>query len=256
MDRKVTWLAPALGFLALVFHGEAFLLRAEGARTREHNRIVQLLDEVISMKDFQNPMTLKEAMGLLMENLAQNGKDLPTWVDVHSFRAEDPEQPVYDTQIQFSAYPRQMSARQVLERILGAVEPPKNHKGNGHAAFLVRDGTVVITTAKQASVEQLLQRRVLANFRDAPFSEAMEELSAMTGASIVLDNRLGDKLKTPISASLRNDVTLKSALHMLADMADLKVVFLPAGIYITHPFNADNMQKELTDKHKRAPQKK
>jgi hypothetical protein len=98
---------------------------------------------------------------------------------------------------------------------------------------------------------------VPAEFHNTPFSEAMEELSAITGASIVLDNRLGDKLKTPVTASLKNDVTLEAALRMLTDMADLKVVFLPAGIYVTHPFNAQNFEREMQEqKRPEASEKK
>jgi len=237
MKRHITR-AGLLLASCLALLGNLPQTRAQRPNVAENYRIVRLLDELVEMKDFQNPMSLKEAIGLLMEKCAGKGKDMPIHVDVASFRGKDPDgADLYATQVSFMPYPRQLPLSHVLETMLSKVKCP--------TTFLIRNGMVVVTTAKDASVKRLLQRKVMAEFANTPFSLAIEELSAQTGASIVLDNRLGDKLKAPVTASLRNDVTLEATLRMLADMTDLKVVFLPSGIYVSHPFNAHNMEREL-----------
>jgi hypothetical protein len=228
----------------LTLAAELSSLRADPLRVMENRQISTLLNEFLEMKDFQQPMSLKEALGCLMEKYALKGKELPIVVDQAAFKEENPEGAgVYDTQVQFQPFPVRMRTSMVLDLMLSKIDPP-----NG--TYLIRDGVVLVTTKKRASVRHLLEAKVLAEFHNTPFSEAMEELSAMTGASIVLDMRLGDKLKTPVSASLKNDVSLESALRMLTDMADLKLVCLPAGIYVTHPFNAQNLEREIQERKK------
>jgi hypothetical protein len=210
-----------------------------GPKAAENRALLQLLDtELVDLKDFQNPVTLKEALGMLMEQVQAKGKrQLVVLVNGEAFKKEGGDASVADTQIQFAPFPKQLAVGRVLELMVSRVKPG--------AAFVVRNGMVEITTSRQARTKCLLQERVTAHFQQTPFSEAVDELSALTGASIVLDIRLGDKLNVPVTASLRNDVTLKCALRMLADMANLKIVFLPSAIYITDPRNAQNMQKEL-----------
>src|SRR5205823_5369633 len=44
--------------------------------------LIKLMEEPLDMKDFQNPMTLKEALGLLSHKFAAKGKELPVLIDV------------------------------------------------------------------------------------------------------------------------------------------------------------------------------
>jgi hypothetical protein len=236
------WFFGAVLPLALVL-GTVPQARAQSRKAPENNFIVRLLDEPVEMKDFQQPMSMREALGLLMEKFETKGKPLPIVVDVASFRRENPESSVYDVQVNFQPYPKHFALAQVLQMMVAKAVQPE-------ATFLIRNGAVVITTKKERRQETLLKREVIAEFLNTPFTEAMEELSAVTGASIVVDLRLGDKLKSPVTASLRNDVTLEAALRMLSDMVDLKPVFLPGGVYITHPFNAENIQRELREYNK------
>src|SRR5262249_3004715 len=64
-------------------------------------RIAKLLEDTIDMKDFQAPMTLKEALGLLQDKLNARYKDedaLPILVDEGAFKEATPDAPdIYDT---------------------------------------------------------------------------------------------------------------------------------------------------------------
>jgi hypothetical protein len=200
-----------------------------------------LLHEFIDMKDFQAPMTLKEALGLIQDKLNAKFKEddiFPILIDAEAFKAEDPDAPdVYDTQVKFPPFPRRMSVATALRLVLSRIQSPK-------AAFLLRNGFVEVTTAKEASLKRLLRQKVMTNFERFPLAEAIEELSAQTGVSVILDPRLGDKLKKPITAALNNDVPLEGVLRLLADMAEVKLFLGDDVIYITSPANAETLEKE------------
>jgi len=244
MNRHIVRVVVALASVTLC---AANVQDAFGDRQKvaECTQLLRLLDEQVEMKDFQAPMSLKEAFWLLMEKFASKGKELPIIVEAAEFRKEHPDLEIYDQQVSFQPFPKRLALGKVLKMMLSKVT-------QADATFLIRDGAVVVTTEKETRLERLLQRKVIAEFINTPFADALEELSAGTGASIVMDVRVADKLKSPVTATLKNDVSLESALRMLADMVDLKVVVLPAGIYVTHPFHADNLEKELADRKKRA----
>ena len=65
--------------------------------------------------------------------------------------------------------------------------------------------------------------------------------------SIVLDPRAKEKVKTAVTARFNDDVAMQDALRMLTEMAELKIVYLVTGMYITTPEHARAMQKELKD---------
>ena len=60
-----------------------------------------------------------------------------------------------------------------------------------------------------------------------------------------MDARIKQKAQTPVTARFRNDVALQDAVRMLTDMAELKIVYLVTGMYVTTPEHAQVMQKEL-----------
>src|SRR5262249_28846341 len=204
-------------------------------------KLRQLLNETIETKDLQQPLTLKEALGLIQEKVNEKYKEvdaLPILVDDEAFKEANPDAPdIYDTQVKCPPYPRHMSVVTALRVALSKV-PTRN------ATFLLRGGFVEVTTTQEASLNRLLRRKVLVSFERHPLTQVVEALSALTGVSVVLDGRAAEKLKTPITLSLTNDVTLEAALRLVADMADLKLVVLHDVAYITTPANAHVLRKE------------
>jgi hypothetical protein len=81
------------------------------------------------------------------------------------------------------------------------------------------------------------------SFDKRPLNEAMQELLDGTGCKLVLDPRVGDKAKTPVTANLEG-VTVETSLRVLADMADLKPVFMENVVYLTSKENARVLQSE------------
>jgi hypothetical protein len=216
------------------------------AKIRE---LLAVLNEVIDLKDFQQDMTLKEALGLFQEKLNAKYKEedvLPILVDDAAFKSADPDAPdVYDTPVRFPPFPRKMPAATALRIALSKI-PTKN------GTYLLRQGFVEVTTLEAASPKQLLRQRVMANFKQYPLHDAIESLSEQTGLNVVLDQRAGDKLKTPVTATFGNGITLEGALRLLTDMTDLKLYITDEFVYVTTPVNAKQMHKERREAEEEA----
>jgi hypothetical protein len=201
-------------------------------------RTLAILNEPIEMKDFQQPMTLKDALGLLTEKLEARRMELPILVDIEAFRAENPDSPdVYETKVQYPPFLKKLTVGKIIGIALESV-PTRN------ATFLVLADHIEITTYEAARVENRLQKRILASFEKRRFSDVMRELSELSGTTIVIDKRASDKEERQISATFLNDVNLAGALRILTEMAELKVVVLDGAIFVTTPAHAETLRKE------------
>jgi hypothetical protein len=95
-----------------------------------------------------------------------------------------------------------------------------------------------------ASPEKKLQGKVRGTFDKRPLNAVLHELSESQGATIIIDKRVGDKAKTEITATFRDDVSLLAALRILTEMADLKAVVLDGAVFVTTPATAEALRKE------------
>jgi hypothetical protein len=197
-----------------------------------------LLDLEIDMKDFQQPMSLKEALGLLYEKLNADGKEFPIIVDTAAFKREDLEAPdVYETRVQFPPFPRKMTVGAALQWALKGV-------AGGNATFNVKGSGIEITTFKSACIENLLATRILANYENRRLADILRNLSVRTGVSILIDPRAVEQANRTVSAKFHGNASLAGALKTLTDMADLKAVVLDGVVYITTPANVETLRKE------------
>ncbi len=227
-----------VGFLVLLM-GTQSLGRSDTVNEEKTRSIIKALEMTMDVKAFQQPMRLREFVALVSENTTARGQPVDFITDREAFKRMQGTD-ILEAEIRFEATPKSLPLRRMLEWALAQADP--------EAAYLIRNGQIEITTAHQASLSGLLGQRVVANFNKAPLSDALQELSYLTGASIVIDSRVSDKAKSPVTALFRNDVTLDAALRMLTDLADLKFVILPAGLYVTTPANAEKLEKELRDR--------
>jgi hypothetical protein len=208
---------------------------AQSRQPRQSDETIRLLAEVIDTKDFQQPMALREALGLLTEKFAARGKEFPVLVDDAAFRQMDAQ--ITDMQVQLPPYPRRMSVDQLLTTLLS---------GHADATYFIRLGVVVITTQECASLGHLRKQSIHVVFDKRPLGEALGDLSDQTGVTITIDPRAGEQKKKDVSVAFRN-IALEDAVTILANMHDLEAVFLDSSIYITTTENA----LSLRDNHKR-----
>jgi hypothetical protein len=170
----------------------------------------------MDIKDFQAPMTLKEVLAKFVHVFEAKGKRLPIFVDVQAFAEEYPEAPdIYETPVKYLPHPRRLSLERALRRAL-AQEPTRT------ALFLVRRDRIEITTKERAGPVALLALKVRANFDKRPLADVLDELSDMTGATILIDPRLGEKARNLVTATFRSDISLEAGVKVLAEMAGLR----------------------------------
>ena len=84
----------------------------------------------------------------------------------------------------------------------------------------------------------------LFEFVQKELRQALRDLARASGANIVLDVRCQDKADFRVTASL-NEVRLFPAVRLLADMAELRPVFMDDVYYVTSIDNANRIEKEL-----------
>ncbi|MCI0378906.1 MAG: hypothetical protein L0215_14965 [Gemmataceae bacterium] len=179
---------------------------------------IQLLQEKIDMKDLQQPTTLKEFLVNLMGQFEEKKKELVVLVDQNAFKEENPDVPdIYDSQIKFPAHLKTLPAATALRIALSQI--PTNN-----ATYLARQGYIDITTIQRSQPGRLLQETIATTFRNTPLDEALETLSEQTGATIVIDQRVKDQIRMPVSAAFRNTITLETAVRRLAEMVELAAV--------------------------------
>lgn len=204
--------------------------------------LIGLLQVQIDMKDFQNPMTLKETLGLIWEKFLLRAKDpidLPIFVDEAAFKAANDEAPdVYETQVKFPSHPKHMSLHTMLRIAISKIP-------DMDAELLFRKGMIIITTRDRASVPRLLKERITTSYDKVPLAEVLSDFGDQSGLSITLDHRIDRKSLPAISAIFHGDVTFGGALRIVTDMAGLKVVDMKSGLYVTSPDNARELEKEL-----------
>jgi hypothetical protein len=112
------------------------------------------------------------------------------------------------------------------------------------ATYLIRNEFIEIVPARHVTRGRILHQKVTASFDKKPLDEALEELADATGVSVIVDQSLGDKAKTNVKATFKNDVSLETAVRLLADMAELKAVRVGNALYVTSRAKADALRTE------------
>jgi len=103
----------------------------------------ELLNSSVDMTEFQEPMTLQEALGKLMEQFARRDVDFPVLLDGRAFRAEAPEFNVNQASINLSQLSGPVSAKTFLEALASQINGPE-------ATVLIRRDFLEITTRTAA----------------------------------------------------------------------------------------------------------
>jgi hypothetical protein len=252
--RIVVFTVPAaLAFLGTFLFAQAQpapnqpapMRKAGGAQPARVVRFVELVNEPINTADYQGPnLTLRDFLTNLNEYIEKRLQpNLAIVVDFEAFKNENPdaykeESDLYDVKVRIPTATKWLPLVTMLRKAL-------DHIPTNNATFIIRRGKVEVTTTARATPLALAQEKVVIAFDRRPLAEAVQELSEITGASIVIDPRTGDKRDLPVTAVFLNDVSLKTALTMLADMAGLKAVMLEQGLYVTTPENAVVLGKEF-----------
>ena len=143
---------------------------------------------------------------------ARSGRKTPTRFDV------------LETKISFPFLQKPLPAAEVLRLMLLKV-------ATGNATFLIKHDYLEVTTFHMAS--RVIGLPVFARFDKVPLEDALAELADQTGATILVDPRVGDKARSPVSANLRNTISLETAARLLAATAGLQVIADDGTLFLT-----------------------
>jgi hypothetical protein len=139
-----------------------------------------------------------------------------------------------------------VTLRKLLDAILFKINVPSG------AAFLVRRGSVEITTVEALEIELGLPKtrgkglwmlpRIVYHLEVTAmkFSDVCDKIADECEITVLIDPRVKEKADTKIKATLRN-AAVSTALDRLADMAGLAVARKGNVYYVTTPENAKNL---------------
>jgi hypothetical protein len=235
MPRPLIVCVLVLGLLGSVI-ARASAQKNSSQRVREADALIRLLDEVVDLKDLKDGPSF-----LALEEWARaRGKELPLFVDVKAFQDES-SLAVIRGEIpppKLLGLPRRMRMGDLLQALVGQFEE--------ESTILIRKGRVEITTRKAASRDNLLKQTFMASFDQQSLEVVLDDLADITGVSVIVDGRTKDKIRTPVTARFRNDVPLRDALRMVTESAELKLVILPGGLFVTTPSHASMLESGET----------
>jgi hypothetical protein len=220
------------------------------------------LNRVVKFTGFDDPKTT------LLEALDKLAKvhDLAFVINERAFKYEMLNEPARVPVAETPLPPLTAPLRQVLQKVLDRVPVPSG------ATYLVRRQVIEITTGQFADWEVKANRpfprsvedvpeleeevsfpwpRVQLTFDQCPLDRALDALAEQGSANIVLDPRLGEKARAPITCALRN-TPLDTALFLLAAMADLDFIRVDNVFYVTTPARVEALARRWKKHRPRA----
>lgn len=199
--------------------------------------VLSRLQTEIDATPFHQPAKFKEFLTLLGE-MRDVDFDVNLDAFAEAFGADVPNP--LEQEVVFSSPRKRATALEILNHSVRQLSKPGNP-----TMFVIRGGRVDIIPGTHGSKEHMLNQTFRADVKDQRLDAALEELTDLTGVSIVLDPRARQKAQTTVTARFNGDVALQDAVRMLSDMAELKIVYLVTGIYVTTPEHAVVMEKDL-----------
>jgi hypothetical protein len=256
MTRRVLFLLglPVIAAAALSWPASAQKAQTEAPpANKTEPSVADRLAQRIDFSGIDDPNTsLSDALQLLTK---QSG--LAFDVDEAAFRKENVADVLASSIGGAVPKMKNVSVERVLRKLLNRAP------GESGATFLVRREAVEVTTraARDAEVwprdpnsadgegvsRQPHLPLVSATFNQKPLGEALKELARQSGMSVLVDVRVAEKAKTPVTARFQN-APVDTAVGVLADMADLKPFSLDNALYVTTRENADRLEERTRPK--------
>lgn len=117
---------------------------AEGVKPPTVAELKAALRTPIETKRFNRPMAFNDALELVQQSLAAQGKRLPIRIDLQAFRELNPEnQDVRDEQVQLKARADRLAAEVILRSLMSGFTQ------NKEATMVVRPGCVEISPRRR-----------------------------------------------------------------------------------------------------------
>ena len=209
--------------------------------------VVSRLQLEVETAPYRERLKFKEFLADISAHLQTNDRAVTINVDMDAFIQDAPDAPnPFEMEVVINSNRQRATAFDLLNQAVKQI-------AKSPAALVIRAGRVDIVPASFTSKDHMYNQTVRAEFKEQRLDAALDELTDLTGVSLVLDPRARQKAQLTVTARFNGDVALQDAVRMLTEMADLKVVYLVTGLYITTPEHAGRMQKELKQIYEPAP---
>jgi hypothetical protein len=189
-------------------------------------QLVARLRQPITLDKGIDPNTpLKDALEYIAYRTAT-----PILINGEAFKAEAAVQEIETQPVRFPAV-RDIRLGTVLRMFLRQVQ----------ATYAVREDHLeivplpLVPTGPEGmlQVDRSVLPQVYAIFEKRPLDEALRELSDTAEITVVLNTaQAGERARAPVTATFKN-VGVDTAVRLLADLADLKMVRLDNVLYVT-----------------------
>jgi hypothetical protein len=111
-----------------------------------------------------------------------------------------------------------------------------------HLSYAIIGDSVIITTEDMALYRQLKQK-VNVDVEKTAFESALKDLARETVMQILVDKKVNKEAQTPVTMQLE-DVPLETAVRLLCEQAELKVVRMGNILYVTSVAKAKELRSE------------
>jgi hypothetical protein len=253
LERESSMIRIGVGMI-LAFSVLAFFLTPAQAQQDRKRGLRHLMTRPVTYEGLDDP---KAKLSEVLDELAKQ-YDVTFNVNERAFEAEGLKD-VLNTPVVTDGKPlpklKNVAFAKVVQKILTRV-PVKSG-----AIYLVKTDSIEITTRRAALPDLCLDssRRDLplvhCEFDKLPLADALKEVADAADFEIILDARMAEGAKAPITASLDN-VPVDTAVQLLADMADLKSVLIDNVLYVTLKENARTLEAENLKRKTAAQEKK
>jgi hypothetical protein len=197
--------------------GQVLETTRAGLYPNEIEEIKRALNCKIDSKNLRSGMRLGDLMSLVEDGLHSQKSKVRPWL--LGFDSE-----FLDTRLQFPPMAKEVTVATVLKVTIEGL-PRK-------ATLVTRPGILAIAPIEHNLSKSVLQQNVNERFDKVPLEDALHTLSQSSGVSIVIDPKAKERAKSPVTATFYN-ATLRGATIVLADMAQLRCVFIDNVIYVT-----------------------
>ena len=180
-SRMVGWIA-ALLCTPMAIHAQD---KKDAVATGPSRTVLANLQHEMKSSTFADPMKFSEFLSLLSVTFV---------VDEEAFREEYPDaKDLLNQEIHLRNLPAKATGQLVLRHAVKQL-PVKS-------AYVIRAGKVEIVPHARTAKEHMLNQTFHADFRERRLDQALEELSDLTGVSIVVDAARSQTRKRPRHAS-------------------------------------------------------
>jgi hypothetical protein len=215
--------------------------QAEKAPPRKLPTVEQLRDALNCTVAFPDTTALPLTVALrsLEDQAAHQGKTLAIGLDARAIeQANEGGESLDSTQVILRKTEHPVALKVALQAIL---DQYKAADEGGRLTFTVVAGRVLVG-ARASLWQTALAQPVSIGAEAESLGRVLRRLEDLTGVNLVLDPRVKDEPKVTLMVS---EMGLSTAVHLLAEMGDLRVVRLPEGaLFLTTAERAERLRKQ------------